>query len=116
MSIDANRVEHTPPSVADESETVVDLHDEVEQLKQAVWSHATIDQAIGVVIALGQLTPDDAWTVIREVSMRTNTKLRDVSQQILTWGRTGVLADQIRGELELQLRRQQSNGTPAEGD
>ncbi|MEV6757133.1 ANTAR domain-containing protein [Streptomyces sp. NPDC051214] len=116
MSTDANRVERTPAPVADDSETVVDLQDEVEQLKQAVWSHATVDQAIGVVIALGQLSPDDAWDVLREVSMRTNTKLRDVSQQIVTWGRTGQLADELRRELERQLGQQQSNGTPADGE
>ncbi|MEV0528846.1 ANTAR domain-containing protein [Streptomyces sp. NPDC050439] len=116
MSIDANRVERTPPSAADEAETVIDLQDEVEQLKQAVWSHATVDQAIGVVIALGQLTPDDAWTVLREVSMRTNIKLRDVSQQIVTWGRTGQLADQLRSELERQLDHQRSHSMPTDDE
>ncbi|MGW6316451.1 ANTAR domain-containing protein [Streptomyces sp. NPDC055099] len=115
MSIDANRVERTAPAAADESETVIELQDEVEQLKQAVWSHATVDQAIGVVIALGKLSPDDAWTVLRDVSMRTNTKLRDVSQQIVTWGLTGQLPEQLRSELERQLGQRQANGAPTDG-
>lgn len=115
MSTDGNRVERTPPPQADKSETVIDLQDEVEQLKQAVWSHATVDQAIGVVIALGQLSPDDAWVILREVSMRTNIKLSDVSQQIVTWGHTGRLAEQLRSELERQLGQQQFNSKPADG-
>lgn len=96
---------------------MLDLKGEIEQLRHAVWAHATVDQAIGVVIALGHLSPGDAWEVIRAVSMRTNTKLRDVSQQIVTWGLTGVLADELRSELEHQLGwRPQSGTRPAEGE
>ncbi|MET9896237.1 ANTAR domain-containing protein [Streptomyces sp. NPDC006465] len=50
-----------------------------------------VDQAIGVILAAGQLTPDQGWDVLREVSQRTNTKLRHVSEQIIDWARTGQL-------------------------
>lgn len=80
-----------------------ELEDEVDQLKRAVRSHATVDQAIGVVLAVGRMSPEEAWDVIRQVSMRTNTKLRDVSEEIVTWGCTGRLESGLRGELERQL-------------
>ncbi|MFE0178495.1 ANTAR domain-containing protein [Streptomyces sp. NPDC059002] len=92
-----------PEEAASASERVGELADEVAQLKQAVWSHATVDQAIGIVLVLGRMTPEEAWDVLREVSMRTNIKLRDVSRQIVDWGGTGVLTDQLRDELDRQL-------------
>ncbi|MER5880637.1 ANTAR domain-containing protein [Streptomyces sp. NPDC001910] len=73
------------------------------QLQEAVHSHAVVDQAIGVVLAAGQLTPDQGWDVLREVSQRTNTKLRHVSEQIITWARTGHLCSEIHAELDKQL-------------
>ncbi|MBQ0855507.1 ANTAR domain-containing protein [Streptomyces sp. BH-SS-21] len=93
------------PETGATAQKVAELQEEVDQLKSAVRSHATVDQAIGVVLAVGRLSPDDAWLVIRDVSMRTNIKVRDVSQQIVDWGRTGVLADALRAELEDQLSR-----------
>ncbi|MFD5518837.1 hypothetical protein [Streptomyces sp. NPDC127066] len=35
-------------------------------------------QAIGVVLAIGQPTPEQGWDVLREVSQRTDIKLRHV--------------------------------------
>jgi hypothetical protein len=87
-----------------DAEKLVQLEDENLQLKQAVHSHATVDQAIGVVLAVGELAPDDAWEILREVSQRTNVKLRHVAEVIVEWARTGELAAEIKGELERELR------------
>ena len=46
--------------------------------EQAVRSHALIDQAIGVLIAVGRRSAEAAWDVLRETSMSTNAKLRHV--------------------------------------
>ncbi|GGR90673.1 ANTAR domain-containing protein [Streptomyces aureoverticillatus] len=83
---------------------VLALREEVAQLKQAVTSHAKVDQAIGVVVAVGELIPAEAWDVLREVSMRTNTKLREVADQLVHWAHTNELDPILRGELERQLR------------
>ncbi|MFI8933439.1 ANTAR domain-containing protein [Streptomyces sp. NPDC053474] len=91
---------HAPAPVPDQ---VRELQDRVEQLQQAVRSHAVIDQAIGVVLTVGRMTPEEAWDVLREVSMRTNTKLRTVAQHVLAWPRTGDLPAVLRVELERQL-------------
>jgi hypothetical protein len=38
-----------------------ELRSKVAQLENAVDSHAVIDQAIGVIVAVGRLTPGQAW-------------------------------------------------------
>ncbi|MGW6263271.1 ANTAR domain-containing protein [Streptomyces sp. NPDC055085] len=79
------------------------LSEENAQLRHAVRSHAVVDQAIGVLLAVGKLTPDQGWDVLREVSQRTNIKLRHVSELLVEWARTGTLCADIRAELDRQL-------------
>ncbi|MFD3480384.1 ANTAR domain-containing protein [Streptomyces sp. NPDC058695] len=64
---------------------------------------AVVDQAVGVLIAVGRMTPADAWDVLRETSMRTDIKLRHVAELLVEWGRSGVLCADIRTELDRQL-------------
>ncbi|MEU5099223.1 ANTAR domain-containing protein [Streptomyces sp. NPDC020996] len=87
------------------SDRIVELQQEVDQLKEAVASHAVVDQAIGMVVALGRLSPDEGWQVLREVSQHTNIKLRNIAELILIWGRNGTLPPEIRSELEEALDR-----------
>ncbi|MFD5856779.1 ANTAR domain-containing protein [Streptomyces chartreusis] len=81
------------------------MEEEVQQLKEAVVSHAVIDQAIGMIVAMGRVTPDQGWTVLREVSQHTNIKLRHVAELVVYWGRTGEIPTEIRAELEDALDR-----------
>ncbi|GAA1435404.1 ANTAR domain-containing protein [Streptomyces thermospinosisporus] len=94
---------------------ILQLEEEVQQLKDAVVSHAIVDQAIGMVVALGRVSPDQGWTVLKEVSQHTDIKVRNVAGMILVWGRTGVLPEEIRAALEEALDRlgpTQIPGTP----
>jgi GAF domain-containing protein len=54
-----------------------------EQLEQALRSRATIDQAIGIVMAQQECAPDQAFALLRELSNRTNTRLREVAARIV---------------------------------
>ncbi|WP_394437282.1 ANTAR domain-containing protein [Streptomyces sp. SGAir0957] len=83
---------------------VAELEKENRQLKEAVTSHADVDRAIGVLVAVGQLPPDRAWRVLREISQHTNTKLRYIALQLTHWGHTGNLPTTLRAELYQQLR------------
>ncbi|MFE6889202.1 ANTAR domain-containing protein [Streptomyces sp. NPDC057694] len=78
------------------------------QLQQAIVSHTVVDQAIGVVIALGGLTPDQGWAVLKEVSQHTNTKLREISGQVVAWTYGGELPDDTRQALDIALLRARS--------
>jgi hypothetical protein len=107
----------SPHDPSDETGRIFELQEEVEQLKEAVASHAVVDQAIGMMVALGRVTPDEGWVVLREVSQRTNIKLRNVAELILIWGRQGVMPPEIRIELEAALDRHgptQIPGAPTE--
>ncbi|MET8804289.1 ANTAR domain-containing protein [Streptomyces sp. NPDC004546] len=90
---------------ANEPDRLSELEAEVDQMKEAVVSHAVVDQAIGMVVALGRVTPDEGWEVLREVSQHTNIKLRNIAELILIWGRRGDIPPEVRAELEDALDR-----------
>ncbi|WP_308406576.1 ANTAR domain-containing protein [Streptomyces sp. AC555_RSS877] len=94
-----------PDESAAESDRIFELQEEIDQLKEAVASHAVVDQAIGMVVALGRVTPDQGWEVLKDVSQHTNIKLRNVAELILLWGRAGTMPPEIRAELEKALDR-----------
>ncbi|MBC2908100.1 ANTAR domain-containing protein [Streptomyces cupreus] len=96
------RVPHEP---ADETGRISELQQEVDQLKEAVASHAVVDQAIGMIVALGRVAPAQGWAVLKDVSQHTNIKLRHVADLILIWGRDGEMPPEIRAELEDALDR-----------
>ncbi|MFD5723535.1 ANTAR domain-containing protein [Streptomyces sp. NPDC127036] len=88
MSVHANGTKPAPPASFEQAARhVAELKDENAHLQQAVHAHAVIDQAIGVLLAAGGLTPDQGWNALREVSQRTNTKLRHVAERLIEWAR-----------------------------
>ncbi|GAA2572225.1 MULTISPECIES: ANTAR domain-containing protein [Streptomyces] len=99
------------------SDRILQLEEEVQQLKDAVVSHAVVDQAIGMIVAIGRVSPDQGWTVLKEVSQHTNIKLRNIAEMILVWGRTGLMPAEVRAVLEDVLDRSgptQIPGAPPE--
>ncbi|WP_327686190.1 ANTAR domain-containing protein [Streptomyces sp. NBC_00467] len=81
------------------------LREEVDQLRQVLASRgAVIDQAMGIVMALGRLPADEAWNVLRDVSQRTNSNLSLVAQLLTAWAETGELHLGIRIALEEAVR------------
>ncbi|MCW7942920.1 antitermination regulator [Streptomyces hygroscopicus] len=92
-------------STADLATELDQLYEENAQLRRAVTSHATIDQAMGAVVVLGQVAPEEAWQVLRDVSQRTNTKLRVVAEHILKFAQGGALPDPELDELKKALNR-----------
>lgn len=53
------------------------------QLRHAVDSPATVDQAIGVLTASHQLAPAVGFEVLCEVAQHTNTKLQTVAETVI---------------------------------
>ncbi|MFE2990633.1 ANTAR domain-containing protein [Streptomyces sp. NPDC059262] len=74
------------------------------QLERVVASHADVDQVIGVILIVGKITPAETWDVLREVSMRTNTKLHRVAESVMAWGRGATFPAELRSELDRQLQ------------
>ncbi|WP_432029906.1 ANTAR domain-containing protein [Streptomyces sp. 1222.5] len=73
------------PQAPSRDQQVARLEQETAQLRQAVDSHATVDQAIGVLICLHQISADTGFTVLRVTSQLANTKLHTVAEAILAW-------------------------------
>ncbi|MES9523240.1 ANTAR domain-containing protein [Streptomyces capoamus] len=82
---------------------ISELQTEIGQLQEAVVSHTVVDQAIGVVITLGGLRPEQGFQLLREVSQHTNRKLRQVSELIVEWVHSEQLPDEIRTSLDKAL-------------
>ncbi|MER6738242.1 ANTAR domain-containing protein [Streptomyces puniciscabiei] len=74
---------------------IYELQQQISQLQEALVSHAMIDQAIGVVIVLGGLGPEEALGVLRTLSQRTNTRLREIAEQLVDWPHSGRLPDNV---------------------
>jgi len=84
-------------------EKIEELQEEIVQLRQALASHAVVDQAIGIVVAVSGLRPEQGWDVLRTVSQHTNTKLRDVAGHIVRWPVIGHLPAELRPALRIAL-------------
>lgn len=95
--------EEETSSVDTATDEIFELQEEIGQLKQAITSHAVVDQAIGMMVALGRITPDQGWVVLREVSQHMNVKLRDLAEMIIAWGGEGDMRSDVRAVLEETL-------------
>ncbi|MEU5088030.1 ANTAR domain-containing protein [Streptomyces sp. NPDC021356] len=72
-----------PSAVAVErTERLLELEQEVEQLRHALDSRPVIDQARGILMAAHACSPRQAWDILREASQRSNTKLRTVAAAV----------------------------------
>ncbi|MCL7369494.1 MULTISPECIES: ANTAR domain-containing protein [Streptomyces] len=103
------------PGPDSDADQIFRLQEQVRQLKEAVVSHAVVDQAIGVIVVLGAVSPDEGWIVLKEVSQHTNIKLRNVAETVLIWGRTGVMPPEILAALEDRLGRPVDEGRALSG-
>ncbi|HLI56917.1 MAG TPA: GAF and ANTAR domain-containing protein [Actinomycetota bacterium] len=54
-----------------------------QRLQEALRSRAMIDQAIGVVMEREHLSPEEAFTMLRNASQRVNVKVRDIAAEIV---------------------------------
>ncbi|MBC9713427.1 ANTAR domain-containing protein [Streptomyces sp. TRM66268-LWL] len=73
-----------------------DLFLEVVQLRRAMETRPVIDMARGVLMASFALNPDDAWSVLVEVSQHSNTKLHRLAQDLVDSVTGGALPPDVR--------------------
>ncbi|MGQ4435638.1 ANTAR domain-containing protein [Streptomyces sp. SAS_260] len=82
--------------VSDEAE---ELRVEVAQLKRAMLTRPVIDLARGVLMASYGLSPEAAWNVLADVSQRTNTKLRQLAEELVDSVNGPPLSPSLRQQL-----------------
>ncbi|MDJ1131540.1 ANTAR domain-containing protein [Streptomyces iconiensis] len=84
------------------------LRAEVTDLRRAMETHPVIDQARGMVMALGPCTADEAWEVLVEVSQSTNVKLREVAADLVATPEGEELPAPIRRAMATSLKRRRT--------
>ncbi|MFJ1812511.1 MULTISPECIES: ANTAR domain-containing protein [unclassified Streptomyces] len=86
--------------------TLEQLQQEIAQLRQAVGSHAVVDQAIGILIAVHGIAPGAGFEVLREVSQHTNIKLHTVAKAVVGWALgQEPLPEPVGEELDAAVQR-----------
>ena len=60
-----------------------DCQDELDQALHALETRATIDQAIGVLMADTGCGPDDAMRRLRDASQRENRKVQEIARAMV---------------------------------
>ncbi|HET6860771.1 MAG TPA: ANTAR domain-containing protein [Streptomyces sp.] len=86
-------------------ESAAPVPEEVARLKRDLGLRGRIDEAAGVLMAVGGLSPAVGRTALRAVAAKTGIKLGDVARLVVNWAHTGRLAGDIREALELELAR-----------
>ncbi|MFJ9729523.1 ANTAR domain-containing protein [Streptomyces sp. NPDC101209] len=94
-----------PPAEESANDKIARLMEENAQLRQAVDSHAQVDQAIGVLTAVWRVPPTSGWNLLREVSQHCNIKLHTVAEEIVAWALGDTLPPKIRDRLHAALRQ-----------
>ncbi|MGW3085277.1 ANTAR domain-containing protein [Streptomyces sp. NPDC001108] len=84
---------------------VATLSREVRGLREALKSRSVIDQARGIVMAEASCSSERAWSVLLEVSQRTNVKLRDIAERLVGSYADGTLPAAVRDDLREALKR-----------
>jgi GAF domain-containing protein len=70
------------------AEATARTSEDLSQMRTAMMSRACIEQAKGILMERHKIKEDEAFTILTHASQRTNTKLRDVAEELI---RTGVL-------------------------
>jgi GAF domain-containing protein len=63
-----------------------DARDHAENMRAAMESRAAIEQAKGILIERHKLSPDQAFRLLADASMRTNEKVRDLAEHLVLTG------------------------------
>ncbi|MFH8484999.1 ANTAR domain-containing protein [Streptomyces longisporoflavus] len=94
----------TPPPEAE----VEKLRRENAQLHEALTSRPVVDQARGILMAVGACGPERAWEALVTTSQRTNIKLRRVAEMVVASTTEGQVPQPVAAQLRRSLERQPS--------
>ncbi|MGA4960698.1 ANTAR domain-containing protein [Streptomyces pseudogriseolus] len=81
-------------------------------------SHATVDRAVGVLIAVHGIAPTAGLEVLREVAQRTGTELHPIAETVIGCASGRPLPELVRRELNAAVQRHTPGdgpGQPAQG-
>ncbi|MEU6765617.1 ANTAR domain-containing protein [Streptomyces sp. NPDC046853] len=82
-----------------------ELRRENAQLREAMATRPVIDQARGVLMALGACGSERAWQMLVDTSQRTNTKLWRVAEMVVAGAGGGQMPRPVAASLRQWLQR-----------
>ncbi|MFI7320587.1 ANTAR domain-containing protein [Streptomyces venezuelae] len=88
------------------------LRRENAQLQRALTGRPVVDQARGVLMAVGAHGPQGAWKVLVDTSQRTNTKLRLVAEMVVAGTTDEPVPPRIAEQLRRSLTRHTAERSP----
>ena len=71
-------------------DALLDARELAENLRAAMEFRSVIEQGKGILIERHKLTPNQAFRLLAEASMRSNRKLRDIAENLVLTGDLGV--------------------------
>ncbi|MEU2433763.1 ANTAR domain-containing protein [Streptomyces sp. NPDC007861] len=98
--------------VPDEREVMV-TGEQPAPREAALVDRATVLEAVGVVAAVGRLTPGQSRRVLGEVSRNTGIPLFRLAEQIVEWADGGVIPTALQEQFESSLARREPRTPPA---
>ncbi|MFI7388277.1 ANTAR domain-containing protein [Streptomyces sp. NPDC049813] len=100
----------TPDEPASAAQERAELEAQITHLRQVVHGRAVMDQAVGVLLALGRFTPAAGQEVLHAMSARTGLAPRQVARHLVTYASSGELPAPLREELERHIAAARSAG------
>lgn len=100
---------NAPPS---SDEEVRRMREEIAQLRQARDIRPAIDQARGMIMALGPCASWSAWDFLVDVSQHCKIEIHDVAAALVATTAGQPLSEELRHEVEQAFCRLRSSGTP----
>ncbi|MEV8319842.1 ANTAR domain-containing protein [Streptomyces sp. NPDC059900] len=93
------------PGAEPRTPEVEGLQREIAQLREALTARPVVDQARGVLMAVGGCGPERAWEVLVDTSQRTNTKLRRVAEMVVAGAEGGQVPEPVGTQLRRSMAR-----------
>jgi hypothetical protein len=112
-----NKVAHRPNAPREEAEQSLhtdeqSLHTEVRQLRRAMQTRPTIDQACGMLMATFGLSPQTAWSVLVAVSQNTNTKLHCLASDLVGTVQGDPLPKAVQEQMAAAVAKANATSAP----
>ncbi|MFF1307109.1 ANTAR domain-containing protein [Streptomyces sp. NPDC058307] len=87
-----------------------ELRLEVDQLRRAMRTRPAIDVARGIVMASFGLSAEDAWTVLVAASQNTNTKMRDLAEELMGAAHGVPVPEQVQQQMAMAVAKVREAG------
>nr|WP_232838463.1 ANTAR domain-containing protein [Streptomyces geranii] len=76
-----------------------------EGISHALDSHAAVEQAVGVLLAVHGISPTAGIEVLREVAQHTDIRVHSVAETLMAWALGRPLPEPVDQELNAAVER-----------